>query len=88
MGVDQRIQGYRLSARRHDHHVPGGAVQVDWIALAASAIQADGVLRAEIGSGWDITLVAAGPLIMSEAQARGLLIGCVARLEDGEPAQD
>ena len=80
MDGGETILGYRLTARRHDRLAPGGSLQVDWIALATSAIQADGVLRAEIGAGWDITLVAVGPSIMDEAQARGLLIGCVARL--------
>lgn len=74
------VQGYRLTARRHDHQAPGGALQVDWIALAMSATQADDMLRATIGIGWDVTLVAAGPAIMKEAQARGLAVGVVARV--------
>lgn len=80
MDGDVTIQGYRLTARRHDLQAPEGALQVDWIALATSAIQADGVLRAEIGIGWDITLVAAGQSVMNEARARGLLVGCVVRV--------
>ncbi len=80
MSGGDTILGYRLTGRRLDQHAPGGSLQVDWIAVATSAIQADGVLRAEIGTGWDITLVAVGPSIMNEAHARGLLIGCVARL--------
>ena len=75
------VQGYRLMARRHDEKAPGGSRHVDWIALATSATQADGVLRATIGSGWDVTLVAAGPAITREARARGgLAIGFVARV--------
>ena len=45
-----------------------------------SATQADHALRATIGIGWDVTLVAAGPAIMNEALARGLKVGFVARL--------
>ena len=67
-------------ARRHDQQVPGGSLQVDWIALAMSATQADYALRAAIGVGWDVTLVAAGPAITKEAHARGLAVGFVARL--------
>ncbi len=75
------VQGYRLTARRHDEQAPGGSLHIDWIALATSATQADGLLRATIGSGWDVTLVAAGPAIMREAWARGgLAIGFVARV--------
>lgn len=65
------VQGYRLTARRHDEQAPGSSLHVDWIALATSATQADGVLRAMIGSGWDVTLVAVGPAITEEARARG-----------------
>ena len=75
------VPGYRLAARRLDHQAPNGLLHVDWIALATSATQADGVLRAKIGSGWDVTLVAAGPAIMREAQTRGgLAVGFVVRL--------
>ena len=75
------VQGYRLTARRHDEQAPGGSLHVDWIALATSATQADGVLRATLGSGWDVTLVAAGPAIMREARARGgLAVGFVTRV--------
>lgn len=75
------VQGYRLTARRHDERAPGGSLHVHWIALTTSATQADGVLRTTIGSGWDVTLVAAGPAVMKEARARGALaVGFVARV--------
>lgn len=74
------VLGYRLTARRHDLQAPEGAMQIDWIALAQSAVQADRALRAEIGLGWDVTLVAAGQRVTKEAQARGLEIGVVARV--------
>ena len=74
------IQGYRLMARRHHQQAPGGSLQVDWIALAMSATQADCALRATIGIGWDVTLVAAGPAITKEAHARGQAVGFVTRL--------
>ena len=75
------IQGYRLTARRHNELAPGGSLHVDWIALATSATQADGALRATIGSGWDVTLVAVGPAVIREARARGgLSVGFVARV--------
>ena len=81
MRQSMMVQGYRLTARRHDERAPGGALHVDWIALATSATQADGALRATIGSGWDVTLVAVGPAVMREALARGgLSVGFVARV--------
>ena len=80
MSASAGVQGYRLTARRHDQQAPGGSVHVDWIGLATSATEADNVLRAKIGLGWDVTLVAAGSAIMKEARARGLAVGFVTRV--------
>ncbi len=52
-------------------------MQCDWIVVAMSARQADHALRTAIGIGWDVTLVAAGPAIMEQAEARGLMVGSV-----------
>ena len=61
-------------------------MQTDWIAVAMSATQADHALRATIGVGWDVTLVAAGPAIMNEALARGLTVGFVAPIDRADLA--
>lgn len=80
MRESANVLGYRLTARRHDLLAPEGSMQIDWIALAQSAVQADRALRAQIGLGWDVTLVAAGRLVTKEAYARGLGVGFVARV--------
>ena len=77
MAEELAVQAFRLTARRHDDHVPGGLLQVDWLAVARGAREAEIALRHRVGQGWDIVLVGAGRAIMRDAVGRGLSLGDV-----------